>query len=587
MGRLRSLLAHPRAPLFAALLALLLLSPALGAGYLLDDYTFQLTLHPSSQAIGLGRPGWDLFNFETGDPAHFAAARAHGIWPWWVAPNFRLAFFRPLSSSLHALEFRHLGRVPWAQHLHSLLWYAALVMIVGATQRRILGAGLVSGVAVAMYAIDDAHVLPALWITHRNALLALALGFAAVLLWDRRARPHEGGRVPSALAGPALFAAALAAGEAAFGALAWIVAHALLLDPRPRETRAREFAPFVAVSALWFALYRGLGYGAAGGGFYLDPLRQPGEFLGALFTRMPLLLLSQFALPPADLWMQQPIRVQVIASIAAYAALGLGALWLRRTLRGDPRVPFLVTGTLLSLVPVCATWPSDRLLLASGFGAFSLLALAVTHAKASRALVISVIAAHGVIAGALTPLKVFAVQGMFGGIVTRAADTLPLGAGADRAEVVALTAPDLLTPLYASSVHVVSRGHAPPLAIRTLSVHVEGELTVRRVDARALELTLTRGFLHDAMSQTMRGAPWNFHPNQAIDAGTMRATPTALTEDGRPRTVRFEFSRALEDPALRWVRWEGAGFVTWTPPPVGASVTLPPIDLGRAMSGSR
>lgn len=584
MGPLRTALSHRRAPLFAALLALALLSPALGAGYLLDDYSFQLTLHPSTRAAGLGRAPWDLFNFEDG--SHHELARARGIWPWWVSPRFRLAFLRPLSSSLHALEFQHLASAVWAQHAHSLLWYAALVLVVGALQRRILGAGVASGVAVLLYAIDDAHAFPALWITHRNALIAMTLGFGSLALWDRRARPRDGVRALPGIAGPALFALALAGGEAAFGALAWIASYALLFDPRDRRARLRDIAPYALITLAWFALYRGLGYGAAAGAFYVDPARQPAAFLAALIVRMPLLLVGQLGLPPADVWMQQPHRVQLLAALVAYPLLALLARWLYRSLRDHPAAPFLAAGTLSCLIPVCATAPSDRLLLASGFGAFSLLALAVTREGASRGPRALVIAVHVVIAATLLPLKVVIVQRVFGGIVARATESLPLGEGVAGHEVIALTAPDLLTPLYASAVHVATLGHPAPLALRTLSVHVAGELTARRVDERTLDVSLSQGFLHDPMSQMMRGDPMGFRVGEAITAGTLRATPLALTDDGRPLRVRFAFSRSLDDPALRWTRWEGVRFVPWTPPAVGATVRLPPIDLGRAMTGS-
>ncbi|MFO0624035.1 MAG: hypothetical protein U0325_00340 [Polyangiales bacterium] len=585
MGTLRLLLAHRRAPLAAALLALLLLSPALAGGFLLDDYSFQLTLHPSTRAQGLGRAGWDLFNFEDGRSGHAALALARGIWPWWTAPDFRLAFLRPLSSSLHAFEFTHLRAHPWLMHAHSLLWYAALVLVVGATHRRLFGLGVTAGVATLLYAIDDAHAFPALWITHRNALIALTLGFGALYHWERRALPAEGERRPALVVGPALFALALLAGEAAFGALAWIVAHALLRDPRARGERLRDLAPYLGLAGTWFLVNRALGYGAAGGGFYIDPARQPVDFAGALFTRLPLLLASQFALPPADAWMQQPPALQRTAAAVLAMLVVAVALGLRRALRGDPRAPFLALGTLLSLIPVCATWPSDRLLLASGFGAFGLIALAVTGPRSTRGMRAAVVVVHVVIAGALLPLKVLAIQGMFGGLVARAADSLPLGATTPETEVLALTSPDMLTPLYAASVHVTQRGHAPSGAIRTLAVHTQGVMRVRRSDARSLEVTLSEGFLHDAMSQIVRGPPWRFRAGETLSAGSLQAEVLAVGAHGRPTRVRFTFAQRLDDPRYRWVRWEGVHFVPWTPPAVDQEETLPAIDLGRAMGG--
>lgn len=586
MGTLRRLLAHRRAPLYAALLALLLLSPSLAGGFLLDDYSFQLTLHPSTQAAGLGRAGWDLFNFEDGRGDHFARALARGIWPWWTAPDFRLAFIRPLSSSLHAFEFTHLRAHPWLMHAHSLLWYAALVLAVGAAHRRIFGLGVTAGLATLLYALDDAHAFPALWITHRNALIALALGFAALYQWERRALPAEGERRPHFVTGPGLFALALLAGEAAFGAFAWIFAHALLRDPRSRDERMQDLSPYLGLAALWFMVNRAMGYGAAGGGFYIDPVRQPLDFIAALATRLPLLLASQFALPPADAWMQQPPALQRTAAVILAGVVIAVALWLRRALRGDPRVPFLVTGTLLSLLPVCATWPSDRLLLASGFGAFGLLALAFTGPHATRALRVAVVLVHVVLAGVLLPLKVLAIQRMFGGLVARAAASLPIDGTTAETEVIALTSPDMLTALYAGAVHVTALDHPATRAIRTLAVHTQGSMRVRRTDMRVLEVSLSEGFLHDAMSQIARAPSRPSRVGETVAAGSLQVEVLAVGAHGRPTTVRFTFDNLLDDRTLRWVRWEGARFVRWTPPAIGREEVLAPIDLGRAMGGS-
>jgi hypothetical protein len=208
----------------------------------------------------------------------------------------------------------------------------------------------------------------------------------------------------------------------------------------------------------------------------------------------------------------------------------------------------------------------------------------VTGPNATRGLRVAVLLVHVVIAGALLPLKVVAIQGMFGGIVSRSAASLPL-ADATEAELMVLTTPDMLTPLYASAVHVTALDHPPSRAIRTLAVHTQGTMRVRRIDMRVLDVTLSEGFLHDAMSQVVRGPPWRFAAGDAVDAGTLRAEVLAVGEHGRPTTVRFTFANLLDDRGYRWVRWEGDHFVRWTPPAVGREEVLAPIDLGRAMGG--
>src|SRR5690606_24868455 len=105
-----------------------------------------------------------------------------------------------------------------------------------------------------LYALDDVHGPTVGWIANRQAVIAAVFGLLAVLLHHRaRAAPH-GDRRARALAVVA-FAAGLAAGESGLGALAYLVAHALCLDPAPRRARVTALAPYALVAAAWAALY--------------------------------------------------------------------------------------------------------------------------------------------------------------------------------------------------------------------------------------------------------------------------------------------------------------------------------------------
>lgn len=66
----------------------------------------------------------------------------------------------------------------------------------------------------------------------------------------------------------------------------------------------------------------------------------------------------------------------------------------------------------------------------------------------------------------------------------------------------------------------------------------------------------------------------------------MSAAVVEITPDGRPKRVRFRFDHALDDPSLRWVRWDGLGFVPVRPPAIGESAPVPTIDVMAAVFGS-
>src|SRR5439155_16296810 len=108
----------------------------------------------------------------------------------------------------------------------------------------------------------------------------------------------------------------LLSGEVSIAALVYILSYAMWLDDAPRRARALSLVPYACIAVVWLVVYRMLGYGAEGGGFYVDPVRQPLSYLLAILERAPVLLLAQFAVPPSDFWFAVPRRVVVPASIA-------------------------------------------------------------------------------------------------------------------------------------------------------------------------------------------------------------------------------------------------------------------------------
>ena len=138
--------------------------------------------------------------------------------------------------------------------------------------------------------------------------------------------------------------------------------------------RIAEFLPYVAIVAIWSAAYRALGFGTQYTGMYIDPGQQTGLFIRALFERAPLLLLAQFAEPPAELYALFGQTWRVVAWSAAVILVGFIGVAIFPLLRRDKVARFWALWMILSLVPVCATFPHNRLLLFPGIGAIGLVA---------------------------------------------------------------------------------------------------------------------------------------------------------------------------------------------------------------------
>ncbi len=176
----------------------------------------------------------DLYNF-VDDPSR-ATLLARGFLPWWSDPALTMRFFRPLSSALVWAEHRLFGDRPALLHAHSFLWWAAMVLGVGALLRRLLPRRA-AWIGTAVFALAPCHALPLAWLANRPALIAVALGAPALAAYHRFRRD----RSPSQGALAALlFALAMLAGEYAFCLAGYVVAIELVSPLRRLDGRARR-----------------------------------------------------------------------------------------------------------------------------------------------------------------------------------------------------------------------------------------------------------------------------------------------------------------------------------------------------------
>jgi len=100
-------------------------------------------------------------------------------------------------------------------------------------------------------------------------------------------------------------------------------------------------------------------------------------------------------------------------------------------------------------------------------------------------------------------------------------------------------------------------------------------LVLRRTDERTLEMRAAGGLFPDPFSRLFYSRAHPPRVNEPIELPTMRVTVLELTDDDRPRVVRFEFRVPLEDASLRWLAWRGGGYGPFTPPAIGREVELP------------
>ena len=571
---LKRWLAHPRLPWLLPLAAMFLAAPSLWFGLRVDDYVQRAKLMGTPYARQQFGPPWSMFDFADGDPARLRQQQDIGFIPWWANQNVRLRFLRPVTVFTHWVEYRLWPDGIVRMHVQSLLWYGALVALATVLYRRLLGAGWVAGFAALCYAVDDAHAWPVAWLANRNGLLAAFFGLLALFFHDRWRRDD---RAPSALLASACLLLGLLSNEGAIAACAYLFAYALFLDRGHWRGRLFSLAPYALVVVGWRVVYSALGYGAVGSETYIDPLHSPLRFLSAVVVRAPILLLGQWAAPPADPFALLPWPAVTAAwwGVAVAVLLILAAL-LTPLLRRSSVARFWCVGMLLSLAPICATFPMDRLLLFVGFGAMGLVAQFIEAVPGQRAGKLAgatawaLVIIHAIVAPVMLPIRI-QTSAMMLASVGRTCRSTQLSADVADKTVIVASAPNVFYTSYLPILRHLD-GLPTPRRMRTFggTALLPVPIRLHRLDDRTI------------LAQPQGGYRWllvrdSDHPlpiGTKIELAGMTVEVKTLAKGGWPLEVAYTFDVPLEDPSLQWLKFQDSTYVPYTPPGIGETEIL-------------
>jgi hypothetical protein len=567
--------------------ATLLSATSVGAYRALDDWVLALIASGRGAAVGLRRGTFDLFTFTVGDPADNHRLIDTGVMlPWWTDETLRISFFRPLASLTHVLDERLWPGSPVVMHLHSLGWFVAMLLSAALVYVRLEeGAPVMAGFAFLLFAFDDAHGFLVAWLANRNALIAGTLGFLSIFAHDawRRSRAPAMG-----IAAAVAFGAALAAGEIAIGALAYLVAHAVCVETGTRLRRARSILPYLAVVVAWRIGWARAGFGAHGSGAYIDPLADPLGFLAAAPARFVMLVHGQFSAPPADVAVLAPPSHRPLQLTVGCVTIVL-VVWLLQPVVRETKARFWALGSLLALLPLAATFPSDRMLLFVGLGAMALLGRlfrgfvadgARGHLRfGPRSIATGLFLLLHAVAEPLA-LSVRAAQmRIFAAADERASEAIRNDPTIDDKTAVVLAAPTVLFANYIQAENEVRGRHRPRHLY--LLAGASSDIEVSRTGPREIVLRPSAGFVYTMLEQHYRAAATDMAPGHTVGLSTMRVEVVERRSDGRPGAVRFTFLEPLERYVfLRWVRDR---YVPSALPEPGERMTLPEEDFMKIM----
>jgi len=571
-----------RVVVWSAALGVLLAAPSLWIGITADDHFLRTALLGYPDVPGAGGKRLDCFSFADGIPEHNRARIEGCLLPWWTPEDATLHFFRPLSALTHALDYRFLEPAWWAMHVHSLLWYGALCVAAGVLFRRTIAVPWIAGLAALLYAIDDAHGIPAGWLANRNACLTALFGVLALAAHDAWRRS---GWRPGAVLAPVALAVGLGFGEGTLSVGGYLLAYALFLDRAGWKSRALSLTPYGVIGLVYLAYYGMAGYGAGGSALYWDPMGAPGAYLAAVARHLPALLHAQLGLLPSNIYPLLSPFWQTIHSLLGALALAVFAWLLLPLLRSDRVARFWALGMVLSALPVCATLPGERLLCLIGIGGMGLVAQFIGRGLAcwndgaptfrrrlERAGVVFLVVTHGVIAPLSMPFSSVCVT-IFGRGIEQGLAQLPDGPEVVEQSVVVLRAP---VDVFATLMRPVRLTQGRPVPRHTWALTV-GPAAVRatRIDRHTLDVHTEGGFLPFPYGTTFRGRQYPFKPGDVMQVEGFTAEVRSVTADARPEEVRFRFDVPLEDPSLRWYNLGPDGIEPYEPPSEGESTYTP------------
>lgn len=579
---------------------------AVDAGFWADDYA-QLAMlqgnYPSP------RPAWDLFHFLDDARDDHQRLVDYGAFPWWTHPHFRLSMLRPLPSLSCALDYQLFQTAGKPQHLHSLLWWALLVIAVGLLFMRVLPP-LTAALALVLFSIDESHTVPVLWLANRSALMATTLTVASLathLRWraDPLARHWR-------FASVALCVLAFGCGEYAFAALGYVVSLELL-RPTPGTSRTRVLGPFVLVAVVFLVLSSAMGYGSAHSALYTSPFSAPLDYAAKVLVGFPVLAAELVLGIPADWWSfgsPWPAQLQAALSISpatwqqlpswktCHIALGLLSMlltlaalrWLRRKVTPEHHqaLVWLSWGACFGVLPSMGSFITTRLampgslafaaLIASLLSAVLAAITARSNGAAARVGLAALAALVLYVHGYLSFVQSEATTGFYT-LVARSRSHWALSAAIDEQR----PAPSLVMVASADAndaayTPFVRSAHGKPLlrGLRILS-GAPGGHAITRIDDQTLELRLTDDFgLSTSIADSFTRASSDVLADGAQAHVAGMDVTVLKTHQGQPTHMRVRFDVPLESDLLAFVHSTARGLERLALPAVGTTLQLPP-----------
>jgi hypothetical protein len=557
-------------------------------GFQYDDYVHQLALRHLVPTVHLRC--WNLYNFG-GRPGPSEPLAQQGLFPWWTDSDFKVRFFRPVTSLsiyLDSLLYRD-----WAPgyHLTGLAWFAVFLALAFRLYRDLGAPASAALWGLAFLALDDIPYMPVGWIANRNALLAAVFVVATILAVHHHRRT---GRGRYSLLAAVCFLLACGSKESGLIALPIAALYLVLFDPAfaglsrrdacLRLLRSRTLWVLGLLAVAYVGFYLAAGYGTRSG-LYSTPWLDTAGYLRRLATLVPLGLLSLFFGFPTDLLFRRPELVWPMAAVAGCVLAVVGVI-VFRVVRWKPLSIFALGWVLFALPPEAAADLYDRLFMNASVGSALMIGLFLHRLAPVRDRV------------ALRQYPRLALGGafvLFGIVASVPSTAIRSGLWSQLAALdrdIAVEA-DIPRPPAASQTVFLLNCPSSMLAwsmLPTWAVVYDDPVTrLFPLQFGRRALTWTRDGDH-TMTLRCAGQPFLdnhferlFRTHRAPPAVGARyetsefvATVVAVEPTGI-RTVRFDFKKSLDDASYRFLAWRNGRMSRVATPAAGQTVEIPAI----------
>ncbi|UCH92992.1 MAG: hypothetical protein JSV88_22245 [Candidatus Aminicenantes bacterium] len=543
-----------------------------------------------------------LYQFADGNPDRMSEMISEGQYPWFTSPDWKVSFCRHLPSALIALNHKICGLKPFGYVIHSLLWYMALISILGLLVKRIVPgwhgklSHPVTYLTLIIFAFSTSHLLIVCYGATRWLLIATTLALAGLLAHLKwREQGWKPGRYLSLIA----FFLALLSGEAALAVLAYLAAYELFGSQEPFKKRIKALLPTALLVFVYLIFYRVMDYGTGGQDLYINPLTDPITFITALPTRLASMLAEMF-FGIISLFRVNPIipSMGLFTLLAGAAALVIGGLlfypvWSKASVDQRRKTRWLIIGTIAAMFPLASGYPSARVAMIPFIGGSVLLAFILHHwwhKLSKKRNIRQNLKSPGAWIGGLVIIVLFFLhlvlspyrwftdarefkeyldsQEEFNRNSTVLNEILP------HQEAIFLhssTNIDLTSDVY----YYRKINRLPlPGAWWQLSFYSQKHRYLRTAEDK-LELELIGGsiFDHFPFLSVLRSSKTPLKKGEVIKLSGLQITILEVNENG-PTRIEFKFDRSLDDERYLFFKFQDGALHTIPPPSVGQSISL-------------